>query len=158
MILNIPLHISINTVEPKSSAGDVLYLLEMRYADRESELSWWRHQMETFAALLAICAGNSPITGELPAQTPVTRSFDAFFDLCLNQRLSKQSRRWWFETPSPPLWRHRNVICTRFCWRLLCFSCVMTHWKYIFEYSKIIQGSMLGRVPHCQWRNLKGYE
>ena len=28
--------------------------------------SWWRHQMETFAALLAICVGNSPVTGEFP--------------------------------------------------------------------------------------------
>ena len=44
---------------------------------------WWRHQMETFAALLDICAGNSPVTGEFPAQRPVTRSFDVFFDLCL---------------------------------------------------------------------------
>ena len=35
--------------------------------------------METFSALLAICAGNSPVTGELPAQRPVTRSFDVFF-------------------------------------------------------------------------------
>ena len=53
--------------------------------------SWWRHQMETFSALLAICAGNSPVTGEFPAQRPVTRSFDVFFDLRLNERLSKQS-------------------------------------------------------------------
>ena len=52
--------------------------------------SWWRHQMETFSALLAICVGNSPVTGEFPAQRPVTRSFDAFFDLRLNKRLSKQ--------------------------------------------------------------------
>ena len=27
------------------------------------KLSWWRHQMETFSALLALCAGNSPVTG-----------------------------------------------------------------------------------------------
>ena len=40
---------------------------------------WWRHQMETFSALLAICAGNSPVTGEFPAQRPVTQSFDVFF-------------------------------------------------------------------------------
>ena len=72
--------------------------------------SWWRHQMETFSALLAICAGNSPVTGEFPAQRPVTRSFDAFFDLRLNKRLSKQSWGWWFETLSRPLWRHCNVI------------------------------------------------
>ena len=38
--------------------------------------SWWRHQKETFFALLAICAGNSPVTGEFPAQRPVTRSFE----------------------------------------------------------------------------------
>ena len=51
---------------------------------------WWRHQMETFSALLAICAGNlpsnstsklrftglykgnSPVTGEFPHKGPVT--------------------------------------------------------------------------------------
>ena len=71
--------------------------------------SWWRHQMETFSALLAICAGNSPVSGEFPAQRPVTRSFDVFFDVRLIKRLSKHSRGWWFETLSYPLWRHRNV-------------------------------------------------
>ena len=38
------------------------------------------NQMETFSALLAICAGNSPVIGEFPHR-PVTRSFDVFFDL-----------------------------------------------------------------------------
>ena len=32
--------------------------------------------METLSALLAICAGNSPVPGEFPTQRPVTRSFD----------------------------------------------------------------------------------
>ena len=41
-------------------------------------ISWWRHQIETFSALLAIYAGNSPVTGEFLAQRPVTRSFDVF--------------------------------------------------------------------------------
>ena len=50
--------------------------------------AWWRHQMETFSALLALCAGNSPVTGEFPSQRPVTWSFDVFFDLHLNKRLS----------------------------------------------------------------------
>ena len=40
--------------------------------------SWWRHQMETFSALLAFCAGNSPVTGEFPAQSPVTWTFICF--------------------------------------------------------------------------------
>ena len=60
-------------------------------------------------ALLAICAGNSPEAGEFPAQRPVARSFDVFFDLCLNKRLRKQSWGWWFETLSRPLWRHCNA-------------------------------------------------
>ena len=55
-------------------------------------------------------AGNSPVTGEFPSQRPVTRSFNEFFNLGLNKRLSKQSRRRWFETPSCALWRHCNVI------------------------------------------------
>ena len=58
--------------------------------------------------LLAICAGNSPVPGEFPTQRPVTRSFDDFFDLRLNKRLSKRSWGWWLETLSRPLWRHRN--------------------------------------------------
>ena len=61
---------------------------------------WWRHQMETFSASPALCAGNSPVTGEFPSQRPVTRSFDVFFDLHLNKRLSKQSWVWWFEAVS----------------------------------------------------------
>ena len=75
---------------------------------------WWRHQMEIFFASLALCAGNSPVTGEFPSQRPVTRSFGVFFDLRLNKRLSKPSRRRWFETPSHSLWRRRNDF-GRFC-------------------------------------------
>ena len=66
-------------------------------------------KMETFSALLAICAGNSPVPGEFPVQRPVRWSFDVFFDLRLNKRLSKQSGGWWFDTPSRQLWGHRNV-------------------------------------------------
>ena len=65
--------------------------------------------METFFTLLALCVGNSPVTGEFPTQRPVTRSFGVFFDVSLDKRLSKQSRGWWFETPSCSLWRHYNV-------------------------------------------------
>ena len=46
--------------------------------------------------------------GEFPTQRPVTRSFDVYFDLCPNKRLSKQWWGWWFETLSCSLWRHRN--------------------------------------------------
>ena len=58
---------------------------------------------------------------EFPTQRPVTRSFDIFFDLRLNKRLSKQSWGWWFETPSWSLWRqcngdnHCSVAVTQAC-------------------------------------------
>ena len=71
-------------------------------------MSWWRHQMQPFSALLALCAGNSP-PGEFPAQRPVMWSFDVFFDLRLNKRLSKQSWGCWFETPPWSLRRQCNA-------------------------------------------------
>ena len=82
--------------------------LMTHHAKSQFSSAWWRHQMETFSALLAICAGTSPVPGEFPSQRPVTRSFDVYFDLRPNKRLSKQSLGWWFDTLSPPLWRHRN--------------------------------------------------
>ena len=93
------------------------------------QMTWWRHQMETFSALLAICAGNSPVPGEFPAQRPVTRSFDAFFDLRLNQRLSTQSWGWWFETLPRPSWRHCNEIL----WNLTILGVLIQagHYSYI---------------------------
>ena len=89
------------------------WLFIPRYWSSSQEYSslgntWWRHQMETFSALLTICAGNSPASGEFPTQRPVTLSFDVFFDLCLNKRLKKQTWGWWFETLSRPLWRNYN--------------------------------------------------
>ena len=69
--------------------------------------TWWRHQMETFSALLAIVRFTGPRW--IPrTQKPSTRSFDVFFDLRLNKRLGKQSWGWWFETVPRPLWRHGN--------------------------------------------------
>ena len=93
----------------KDKSDCTVHSSEMFAESHYKQLSWWRHQMDTFSALLAICAGNSPVPGEFPTQMPVTRSFDAYFDLRPNKRLSKQSRSWWFEAPSRPLWRHRNV-------------------------------------------------
>ena len=63
--------------------------------------------------ITGFCAGNSPVTAGIhrfPSHRRVTRSFDVFFDLRLNKRLSEQSRRRWVETPSRSLWRHCNVM------------------------------------------------
>ena len=80
-------------------------------------LSWWRHQMGTFSALLALCAANSPVIGEFPAQKPVTRSLDVFFDLRPNKRSSKQSSGWWFETPLCSLSRNCNDKGRQECYK-----------------------------------------
>ena len=60
--------------------------------------------------LLALREGSSPVIGEFSSQMPVMRSFDVFFDLRLNKRLSRPPRGRWSETPSRSLWRQCNVI------------------------------------------------
>ena len=56
--------------------------------------TWWRHQIETFSALLALCAGNSSVTSEFPSQRPVTRSFDvcsfSLISACTNSWTNNQ--------------------------------------------------------------------
>ena len=80
----------------------------------------WNHQPLLFLYMMTSSNGNifrvtGPLCGEFtgpgefPAQRPVTRSLDVFFDLRLNKRLSKQPRGWWFETSSWSLWCHCNV-------------------------------------------------
>ena len=76
------------------------------WKDIGKDIHCW--QMETFYVLLALCAGNSPVTGEFPSQRPVTQSFEILFDLRLNKGLSKQLGRRWFGMPSLSLWRHSN--------------------------------------------------
>ena len=83
-----------------SSPAKAVILLAGGEEDYPEGMPWWRHQMGTLSVLLAICAGNSPVTGEFPAQSPVTRSIDAFFDLRLN-------KRWVNNRETDDLRRHR---------------------------------------------------
>ena len=78
----------------------------------------------TSSALLVICAGSSPVTAEFPAQKPVTRSFDVFFDLRLNKRLSNNSE-------TGDLRRHR------------------VHYDVIAMHTQILaQGNVFENVPY----------
>ena len=87
--------------------------------------------METVSASLASYAGNSPVTGEFPSQSTMTQSFDIFFDLRLNKRLSKQPWGWWYETLSLPLWRRRNVVDYRKrCINSVRLTCKMNNIEY----------------------------
>ena len=102
----------------KRASNAESFSMSRRHLDLTKE-TWWRHQIETFSALLAICGGNSPVPGEFPAQRPVTRSFDVFFDLHLNKRLSKKSWGWWFERLSRPLWHHCNEYVHTIPWHIV---------------------------------------
>ena len=97
------------TVPRVLSDDKVCALMTISFYYWDGNFSWWRHQMETFSALLAHCEGNPPVTGGFPSQRPETRSFHVFFDLRLNIRLNKQWRRRWF-APSPSLWRQCHVV------------------------------------------------
>ena len=64
----------------------------------------------------------------IPRQRPVAPSFDVFFDLRLNKRLSKQSWSWRFETPLCPLWRHCNTFVREyFRWTNIVLDNDLTH-------------------------------
>ena len=80
---------------------------------------WWRHRVTSQYHMMTLSNGNifrvtdhlcGEFTGHqwIPAQRPVTRSFDVFFDLRLDESLSKQWWGWWFETTSRPLWHQCN--------------------------------------------------
>ena len=127
---------------------------------KESSSPWWRHQMETFSALLAICAGKSPVPGEFPAQRLVTRSFDVFFDLRSNKRLSKHSWGWWFEMLSRPLWRycddwtmtswHGNAFYTNDLLRKESSS----HWT---NYGENLKYRHVSNISRTESKHLKDY-
>ena len=81
------------------------------WAGRQKRIiPWWRHQMETFSAILALCEGNPLVIGGFPSQRTATRRFDVFCGLRMNKQLSKQSRRRWFEMPPCSLWRLCNAL------------------------------------------------
>ena len=111
--------------------------------------------METLSALLALCAGNSPVTGEFPSQMPVTRSFDILFDLCLNERLSKWLRGWWFETPSRSLWCHCTMVVTYAAGWLIHVSNDASGW--VVEEVRGVHEDVMSwkRFPHY-WPFVKG--
>ena len=102
---------------------------------------------KTFLALLALCAGNSTVTTEFPPQRPVTRSFDAFLALHQNKRMSKQSRRRWFETPSRILWRHCNVMAQGQITLICLYVSPGLSWRLVFQ-KQVSRGGTRNWIPH----------
>ena len=114
--------------------------------------------MEIFFALLALCAGTSPVTGEITTQRPFKRSFDVFFYLSLNKRLTKHPWGWLFETPSCSLWRHCNeygrscdqndvfVIVCRYMNDSWVVQLIDTEWRI---YSSVNSPSLVHHLNPC---------
>ena len=55
---------------------NVWFNTHVRGLTQKCLVAWWRHPMKTISVLLAICVGNSPVTGKFQTQRPLTRSFD----------------------------------------------------------------------------------
>ena len=116
--------------------------------------------LETFSAVLALCAGNSPVTGE-----GQWRGALMFCFICaLNKRLSKHSWGWWFETPSRSLWRICNVpakgqSCGAFMFCCLnklsnkqpCWYRLLTNMASRYETTFSTSGPLWGEFPW--WRH-----
>ena len=117
--------------------------------------------MEIFSALLALCEGNSPATGDFVTQKPVTRSFDVFFDLRPSKRLSKTIVRlviWDADTlitTSPkrgPLCTNMDYLQSRLGW-VVSFHPLETICS--FTHDPCLDFSQFMRVSYdlCKYRN-----
>ena len=109
-------------------------------------------------ALLDLCAEISPITGEFPAERPVTRSCGVFFDLRLNKWLSKQSWGCWFVTPLGSLWRHCNEITRYRCNNPnTCCADDMNKWNlYLYFYHSVTPVAHSKDIVYTRWCDESG--
>ena len=101
-------------------------------------VSWWRHQMETFSALLALCAGNSPVPVNSPhkGQWRGALMFSfiyAWINDWVNNREAGDLRRqdghydvivMWIRDPCRLLIRWGCTIYVHFSWFVV-FRCVI---------------------------------
>ena len=90
----------------RTQCGSTVFRLNSEHDD----VIKWKHFPRNWPF---VCAGNSPVNGEFPAQRPVTRNFDVFFNLRRNKWLSVKWWGWWFETPSRLLWRQEKKLTFR---------------------------------------------
>ena len=94
---------------------------------------------------------------EFISQRPVARRFDVFSDLRLNKRLSKQSRRRWFETSSRTSWCHCNDTCA-LNQILICtlvtgpFFCVLYAQRAQMHFKDILKTSLQDWSSRRVWR------
>ena len=89
-----------------------------------THITWWRHQMKTFSALLVLCAENSPVTGEFPSQGWVNNrdvgdlgaivlimASPYWFRVYLSRCQSSDGREIWVNLPALYLCPSWYIIC-----------------------------------------------
>ena len=118
-------------------------------------ITWWRHEMETFSALLSLCEGNPSVIGGFPSQRRVTRSVDAFFDLRLNKRSSKQSRRRWSETLIMTSLQWVKCFCQHLMTNVI--SRLYINFFQYFSYGYILPGYSSLSTWTTSWWYLQSY-
>ena len=98
---------------------------------------------------------NSPFKGQW-------RGALMFFDLRLNKQFSKQSRGWWFQMLSRPLWRHCNDLCESVPWHTpsiphwicerFCYCVMFILYDFIRGFiGCIVLGSLNNWLSQCLW-------
>ena len=85
----------------------ILYILTRQGLIAKYDMTMWSNG-NIFRVIDPLCEGNPLVYDGFPSHRPVTRSLDIFFEM----RLIKQSRSWWFATPSRSLWRHCNGVAS----------------------------------------------
>ena len=73
---------------------------------------WWIHHRPSGWLATQVTRNTEKDSRYHTWQRSVTRTFHLFFDLRMNKRLGKHSRRRWFESPLRSLWRHCNDLAT----------------------------------------------
>ena len=132
--------IAISRLFAEQDGGHCDYTLPCNYSHNLIITSWWRHQMETFSALLALCEGKPPVIGGFPHKCQWRGAM--MFSL-INKRLNKHSRRRWLGTSSPSLWSHCNVHAEAFS--------SPPHSKKWLEQLSIVYHSTMGTLIWIHW-------
>ena len=122
-----------------TNGNEVRFSFSIQCVSYFTQTTWWRHQMETFSALLALCAGNSPMTGEFPTQRSSNAELWCFFGIGEGKQVNEPSICWWFETLLRPLWRHCNASISQ-------QGILKHHLKSVIDIQEIKYRSIAGYV------------
>ena len=175
--VNVHFHLKLKGVSLWRSVG-----ISNKWITQQGSFWVWAQQRRGGITVQHPLPLTEPITGMIPAQHDdaikwkhfrVTgplcceflghrwiRSFDIFFHLWLNIRLSKQWWGWWFETPSRSLRRHRNVrglycvgtenITHTFlkCWVTVKKSCIIENLPFVLDMCFTFSPGAMGLISH----------